>query len=65
VIDQGRDAVIFLGQFLSPWMAHKLQIGTGSMQGAFLAAGTAGVAAGVIALGRGLLRIGPSQVPLP
>lgn len=58
-------ACFFLGQFLSPWMVHKLQIGTGSMQGAFLAAGTAGVAAGVIALGRGLLRIGPSKIPLP
>ena len=52
----------FLGQFLSPWFVHTLEGASGSMQGAFLGAGIAGIAAGIISLGRHLLQAGPSEV---
>ena len=34
----------FFGQFTSPWLIHRLDLATGTMQGAFLAAGLAGLA---------------------
>jgi MFS family permease len=41
-------AAFFLGQFVSPWIVHQLDVTTGSIQGAFLATGLAGlVGAGV------------------
>lgn len=36
-------ACFFLGQFSSPWLVHKLNDATGSMQGAFLTAGVMGL----------------------
>jgi MFS family permease len=39
----------FLGQFLSPWVVHRLSDATGSMQGAFLAMGVLSMAAGGLA----------------
>ncbi|MEG3176693.1 MFS transporter [Sphingomonas sp. RB3P16] len=50
----------FLGQFVSPWLVHRLDLATGSIHGAFLVAGLAalGVAVGalVVALRTGLGR---------
>ena len=52
----------FLGQFCSPWMVHRLSVATGSMHGAFAAAGALGLlAAGVAVLagtGAGARRLG-------
>jgi sugar phosphate permease len=36
-------ACFFFGQFSSPWLVHKLNDATGTMQGAFMAAGLIGL----------------------
>ena len=40
----------FFGQFCSPWLVHRLDLVTGSMQGAFTAAGMLGLAGMAVAL---------------
>ena len=42
----------FLGQFLSPWLVHRLDLATGSIHGAFLGAGIAAV---IVGCGAGLV----------
>lgn len=51
----------FFGQFVSPWIVHKLNLATGSMQGAFLATGC--VAIVVMAGAFAVALRGRSQVP--
>ncbi|MEJ2128504.1 MAG: MFS transporter [Woeseiaceae bacterium] len=46
----------FFGQFISPWMSARAEGFTGSVQGAFAAAGVAAMGAAAIGLGWGLLR---------
>lgn len=40
----------FLGQFVSPWLVHRLDLAAGSMQGAFLVSGLAALAIAAAAL---------------
>jgi MFS family permease len=55
-------ACFFFGQFSSPWLVHKLNDMTGTMQGAFLIAGLVGVAAAVFAFANARRR--PAQTPM-
>lgn len=41
-------ACFFFGQFSSPWLVHKLNDATGTMKGAFMAAGIAGLVLAVV-----------------
>jgi MFS family permease len=54
----------FFGQFTSPWIIHQFQLGTGTMQGAFLSSGSAAllamVGAVVMALRMGRGRLHPA-----
>jgi len=42
-------ACFFLGQFVSPWLVHRFDLITGSMQGAFLLMGLIGLVSGLVA----------------
>lgn len=42
-------ACFFLGQFASPWLVHRFDLLTGSMQGAFLLMGLIGLVSGLVA----------------
>lgn len=52
-------ACFFFGQFSSPWLVHKANDMTGTMQGAFLIAGLVGVVAAVFAFANARRRPAP------
>lgn len=50
----------FFGQFVSPWLVHRLNLATGTMQGAFLASGVAALLATLVAFGMAARRRRPA-----